>query len=280
MANETSVLGILAGSGTLPRRAADAARGNGRSVFIVAFQGQTDAATVDGIPHAWVKLGEAGQTIAELKKAGVGDLVMAGPIRRPSISELGLDWRGAQLFARIGARALGDDGLLTAVTRELEQEGFCLVGVDEILAGSLAGIGVLGKHAPDEQAHNDIMRGIEVVRALGTADVGQAAVVQQGLVLGVEAIEGTDALLDRVAVLARRGPGGVLVKLAKPQQDRRLDLPTVGPATIARAKRAGLRGIAVEAAGTLLLEQKACAETADQEGLFLVGLGPEDMTRR
>jgi DUF1009 family protein len=273
-------LGILAGGGALPRRLAESAGGRGRPVFVIAFHGQTDPATIDGLPHAWVRLGEAGRAIAELKRVGVTELVMAGPVRRPSWSEIGLDWRGAQLVARIGTRALGDDGLLKAVIRELEMEGFTLIGADQVIGGGLAPAGVLGQHAPDAQALADIARGIAVARALGQADVGQAVVVQQGLVLGVEAIEGTDALLVRAGDLRRGGPGGVLVKIAKPQQDRRADLPTVGPATLDQAAAAGLRGIAVEAAGTIIIDLAACIASADRLGLFLVGIDPKEIAAR
>jgi DUF1009 family protein len=269
-------LGILAGGGLLPRRLAEAAQSGGRPVFIIAFEGQTDPATVDGLPHRWVRLGQTALTIGQLKQAGVSDLVMAGPVRRPSLSELGLDWRGVQLFARIGARALGDDGLLRAIARELESEGFRLIGLHVVLAELLAPAGALGRCVPDDQANADIVRGVEVARALGLADVGQAVVVQQGLVLGVEAIEGTDALLDRTARLARGGPGGVLVKIPKPQQDRRIDLPMIGPATIARAAAAGLRGVAVEAGGTILADRAAAIEAADRAGLFIVGIKPAE----
>jgi len=280
MGTDATPLGILAGGGTLPRRLAETAREAGRPVFLVAFQGQTDPATVADLPHVWVRLGEAGRAIAELKRAGATDLVMAGPVRRPSWSEIGLDWRGAQLVARIGARALGDDGLLRAVAQELESEGFRLVGADDVIGGGLAPTGILGRHAPDEQALADIARGVEVARALGQADVGQAVVVQQGLVLGVEAIEGTDALLARVTDLRRAGPGGVLVKIAKPHQDRRVDLPTIGPATIDRAAEAGLRGVAVEAAGTIIVDLAVCVAAADRAGLFLVGIDPKEAAAR
>ncbi len=274
MGNNTGALGILAGGGTLPRRVAEAAAAQGRPVFIVAFAGQFDPATVDGFPHIALRIGEAGRIIAEMKKAGVVDLVMAGGVRRPTISELGLDWRGVQLFARIGARALGDDGLLAAIGRELEREGFRLVGAGEILAGGIVPAGMLGRHQPDEQARADIAHGFHVARALGAVDIGQAVVVQQGLVLGVEAIEGTDALLRRVGPLRRDGPGGVLVKAPKPQQDRRIDLPTIGPATVRLAAQAGLRGIAVEAGATILLDRDEAMSAADTAGLFLIAIDP------
>jgi DUF1009 family protein len=231
---------------------------------------------VSGFPHVWVRLGAAGRTIAELKKAGVTDLVMAGPVRRPTIAELGLDWRGMQLFARIGKRAaLGDDGLLSAVAAELEQEGFHLLGADQVLSSGTAQAGILGRHIPDADETRDVDWGVHVARALGVLDIGQAVVVQQGIVLGVEAIEGTDALLSRVSALRRAGPGGVLVKIAKPQQDRRVDLPTIGPNTVALAAAAGLRGIAVEAAGTILLDRAQTIAAADEAGLFLVAVTVE-----
>jgi DUF1009 family protein len=268
-------LGILAGGGTLPRRVAEAAAAQGRPVFIVAFTGQFDPATVEGFPHISLRIGLAGRILSEMRKAGVVDLVMAGGVRRPSLSELGLDWRGVQLFARIGAGALGDNGLLAAIGHELEREGFRLVGASEILAGGAVGAGVLGQQHPDEQARSDIAHGVLVARALGVVDVGQSVVVQQGLVLGVEAIEGTDALLRRVGPLRRDGLGGVLVKIAKPQQDRRIDLPTIGPATVALAVEAGLRGIAVEAGSTIILDQAATVAAADEAGLFLIALDPK-----
>ena len=267
-----STLGILAGGGSLPRRVAEAARDQGRAVFIVAFAGQHDPATVEGFSHSVLRIGEAGRIIAEMKKAGVVDLVMAGGVRRPSLSEIGLDWRGVQLFAKIGAGALGDDGLLATIGRELEREGFRVVGPNEILGSGTAAAGILGRHTPDAQADADIAHGLRVAKTLGAVDIGQAVVVQQGLVLGVEAIEGTDALLERVGPLKREGLGGVLVKIAKPQQDRRVDLPTIGPATVARAAAAGLRGVAIEAGATIVLDRAETVAAADAAGLFLIAV--------
>jgi DUF1009 family protein len=272
MVTSAGPLGILTGGGRLPRLVAETAVAEGRPVFMVAFQGQADPLSVSGFPHVWARLGEAGKTISELKKARVVDLVMAGAIRRPSLGELGLDWRGTQLFARIGARALGDDGLLRAVTRELELEGFRLIGADAVLANALAAAGIMGVHAPDSQANADIAHGVRVARALGALDIGQAVVVQQGLVLGVEAIEGTDALLVRAGEQRRDGPGGVLIKIAKPGQERRVDLPTIGIQTVTRAAQSGLRGIAIEASSSLVLDRAATIARADEAGLFLVGL--------
>jgi DUF1009 family protein len=265
-------LGILAGGGELPGRLIGACRAMGRDYFVLAFEGHADAAMVGDSPHAWVRLGEAGTGIKLLKDAGCVELVMAGPVRRPTLKELRPDWRTTKFFARIGLSALGDDGLLKAVIRELEDEGFFVVGIETILTDVLAPVGVLGKHAPDEQAEADIARGVEVARGIGALDVGQGVVVQQGIVLAVEAVEGTDAMIRRCRDLRREGPGGVLVKVKKPGQERRADLPTIGLATVQAAAAAGLRGIAVEAAGTLVVGRERMVAEADAKGLFVVGI--------
>ena len=265
-------LAILAGGGTLPARIAKAVRGQGREVFIVAFDGHTDPETVAGLPHVWSRFGAAGTILRRLHEEGVGEVVLAGPVKRPSFTELMPDWRTARFLARVGTRALGDDGLLRAVVREVEEDGFRVVGLHDLLKDLLTVIGPVGRLVPDGDAERDIARAVEVARAMGGLDVGQGAVVQQGIVLAVEAIEGTDAMLDRCAALARPGPGGVLVKVKKPKQDRRIDLPTMGITTVEKAAAAGLRGIAVEAGGSLLVDRSAVAAAADRLGLFVVGI--------
>lgn len=265
-------LAILAGGGTLPARIAEAVRGQGRDVFVVAFDGHTDPQTVAGLPHLWSRFGAAGTILRRLHEEGIGEVVLAGPVRRPSFTELMPDWRTARFLARVGTRALGDDGLLRAVVREVEEDGFRVVGLHELLKDLLTVVGPVGRLMPDADAERDIARGVEVARALGALDVGQGAVVQQGIVLAVEAIEGTDAMLGRCAGLIRPGPGGVLVKVKKPKQDRRIDLPTMGVTTVERAAASGLRGIAVEAGGSLLVDRAAVAEAADRLGLFVVGI--------
>ncbi len=205
-------------------------------------------------------------------KNHVTELVLAGGLQRPSLAALRPDWRAAKLFARVGYRALGDDGLLSAVVKELEQEGFRVVGADQLLGRALVPEGPLGRIRPDELSQADIERGLRVARTLGALDVGQAVVVQQGLVLGVEAIEGTDELLLRCAALRREGPGGVLVKVEKPGQEPRADRPTIGLRTILLAAEAELRGVAVEANATIVLDRDEVIQAADRAGLFLVGV--------
>jgi DUF1009 family protein len=265
-------IGIVAGGGALPRRVVETCRAAGREVFVLAIEGAAEPATVKGVPHAWCRLGAAAAGLDLLRAHGVSDLVLAGAIRRPSLAALRPDRRAARFFARIGRRALGDDGLLSAVVKELEEEGFRVLGAETLLAQALVPPGPLGRHRPDRQAEADIARGLAIARAIGALDIGQAVVVQQGLVLGVEAIEGTDALMRRCAALRRAGPGGVLVKLDKPGQEGRVDRPTIGPRTVALAAETGLRGIAVAAGATIVLDCDAVIRAADDSGLFILGV--------
>jgi hypothetical protein len=269
-------LGILAGGGPLPGRVAAAAQAGGRAIFLVGLEGFAEVAVLAPFPHAFVRLGAAGRILALLREHECHDLVLVGPVRRPSIFDLRPDAEGARVLARIGRAAFaGDDGLLAAVVRVLAEEGFSVIGAHEILTEAVGPRGVLGPIAPDAQAMADIARGVAVVHALGTADVGQACVVQQGIVLALEAIEGTDAMLARAGPLARPGPGGVLVKLVKPGQDRRADLPAIGPGTVRAAAAAGLRGIAFEAGGTILTDRPALVQAAEDARLFLIGIDPK-----
>jgi UDP-2,3-diacylglucosamine hydrolase len=268
-------LGIVAGAGALPRCLVDACRAVGREVFVLALEGEAEPETVAGVPHAWCRLGAAATGLALLRDNRVEELVLAGGVRRPSLAALRPDWRAARLFARIGFIALGDDGLLSAVVRELEHEGFRVVGADQVLEGALLPPGPLSRLRPDQEAEADIAHGIRVAAVLGTLDIGHAVVVQQGLVLGVEAIEGTDALMRRCAGLRRPGAAGVLVKLEKPGQERRADRPAIGPQTVAVAAETGLAGIAAEAGATLVIDRAAVAAAADAAGLFVIGISRE-----
>ena len=265
-------LGIVAGGGGFPGLLIAACRAEGRPFHVLALSGHADPAVIADAPADWIRLGEAGSGFVRLHAAGVEEVVMIGPVRRPALRELAPDLRTARFFAKVGLKALGDDGLLRAVVHELEEEGFRVVGIDEVLADCLAPAGLWTRAAPDPQAESDLRRGLEVAAGLGRLDVGQAVVVQQGIVLGVEAAEGTDRLIRRCADLRRAGPGGVLVKIRKPDQDRRVDLPTIGPDTVAAVAAAGLRGIAVEAGGTLVLGRRQVIDESDRLGLFVAGV--------
>jgi len=273
--NRQPKLGIIAGGGALPARLASAAQTAGRAVFVIKLDGHADDPALDEYPNVSTRLGAAAKILDAMRANECRDVVLAGKVARPSFSAIRPDWRAAKLLMKVGMKALGDDGLLRLVGEELEREGFRLVGAHDILADLAVSEGVLGAIAPDDQAISDARHGLSVARILGQADVGQGCVVQQGLVLALEAIEGTDEMVRRSAKYRREGVGGVLVKASKPQQDKRLDLPAIGLTTIEEAHLAGLRGIALLAGGTMIIDRAAVIARADALGMFVLGLGDE-----
>ncbi|MCB9989161.1 MAG: UDP-2,3-diacylglucosamine diphosphatase LpxI [Rhodospirillales bacterium] len=271
-------LGIIAGGGGLPSRLVAACDKAGIDVFIVGFEGQTDPQVFSGRKHLLTRLGAAGHIFKTLKERKIDDLVLIGSIRRPSLAELRPDIRTAGFFARLGVKALGDDGILSALREEIESEGFTVHPVQDFARDLLMPEGLIGKKKPSKADQADIERGIEVSQALGALDVGQSVIVQEGIVLGVEGVEGTDALIRRCKAYKRAGRGGVLVKTCKPQQDIALDLPTMGPETVRLCAEAGLAGIIVQAGTALLLEPEEVAGLADKNKMFVMGvvLKPQD----
>lgn len=265
-------LGILAGGGVLPARLIQACQESERPYFVIAIIDQTDPDSLGNSSHAWMRLGEIGKAIDKMREEGVQELVMAGPVRRPTAASLRPDAWTAKFVAKATFKALGDDGLLSLLISEFEKEGFRVIGVNDVLTDLVAPEGIYGSVVPDDVAKKDIERGVEVASELGRLDVGQAVIVQQGLVLAVEAIEGTDEMLDRTGDLKREGVGGVLVKIKKPGQEQRVDLPTIGVQTIEGAARAGLRGIAIEANHALIVDFGEVVRLADQNGLFITGI--------
>ncbi len=267
-------LGILAGKGALPLQIAEAAEAQGRRPFVIAFEGQVDAGIFHAYPHAQTRLGAARRTIRLLKKEGCEDIIFAGSVKRPTFTELRPDWRAARIFAKAGLAWLGDDGLLNVIKKELESEGFKVIAAQDVLHTLLMPHGLLTDDSAilNDEIRKDIQRGCAVLSALAPVDVGQAVIVQQGIILTVEAIEGTAEMIRRSSTLKRQGRGGILIKMSKPQQDARLDLPTIGPETVEQAHQAGLIGIAVEAGRAILLEQETTLDLCKKYGLFLIGV--------
>lgn len=268
-------LGLLAGSGDLPQKIIQTCLKQDKLIHIIAFHNQTPQNFIQNLPetvtHDWVHIGAVGKILKLLKQQGVTDIVFAGTVKRPSWSELKLDWVGLKWLKKIGWKSLqGDNGLLSSVVALLESEGFKIMHISQILDNLLAPEGVLGKVQPTKEDWLDIKRGIEVLTTLGPCDVGQAIIVQEGLVLGIEAIEGTEALITRCDHLRRSGKNGVLIKIAKPQQSRLVDLPTIGEETIKQS--CNLSGIAVQAEATQILNMIDTIEQADQAGIFIVGV--------
>ncbi|HVV60300.1 MAG TPA: UDP-2,3-diacylglucosamine diphosphatase LpxI [Pseudolabrys sp.] len=274
-----SPLAIICGSGTLPFAVADAAIKRGRKVVLFAVRGAADAVRVAGYPHQWGALGQFGRLQRLLREAGCRDVVFIGGLVRPGFWQIRFDLKTLLLMPRI-ARAFrgGDNHLLSGLARIFEQHGFRLLGAHEVAPEILVPEGVIGSVAMTERDRSDVDAGLAYLRAAGPHDVGQAVVVSGGHVLAVEAIEGTDHMLARVAELRASGRirapvgSGVLVKAPKPQQDRRFDLPSIGPQTVEEVARAKLAGIAVVAGETIIAEPQQVIAAADDAGIFVAGV--------
>jgi DUF1009 family protein len=276
-----SALGLIAGGGELPRAVAQAVRAAGRDVFVVPLVGSVTEDWVRDFPHEFLSPGEPGRIVKAMRGAGVSQVLLAGRVDRPKFSEMKLDAKGMLLLPKaIAAARQGDDSLLRFIVGICEDEGFTAVSVAEAAPALVAPDGLLGRVAPDGEHQADILQAFKIVHALGALDVGQAAVVCEGLTLTVEAAEGTDAMLARIPSLREslRGTAdkkrGVLVKALKPTQDRKTDLPVVGVQTVRNAAAAYLAGIALEAGAALVLDKAAVAAEADRLGLFVIGIKP------
>ena len=274
-------LGLVAGGGPLPIALAMGARAVGRPLFVVRLKGFAGPG-LEAFEGADAGVAELGKVFELLRGAGCQAVCFAGVVARPDFSALKPDLRGLKaLPGALAAARRGDDALMRYLLGEFEKEGFAIEGAQEVDAGLTLGEGVLGAVAPGPDHQADIAAALRTARAIGALDIGQAAVVVDGLVLAVEAQEGTEAMLRRCADLpaalhgsptARRG---VVAKAPKPIQERRIDLPVIGPDTVERAAAAGLAGVAGEARGVLVIDRDGMIETADRLGLFIVGVAPD-----
>jgi DUF1009 family protein len=265
-------LAIVAGKGDLPARIAEACSRQNRDYVMIGIEDNTPPETVEQHPHFWIKLGALGKAFEIMRGNDVGSLVMAGRIERPSITTLRPDATTARLLAKLGTKLFaGDDRLLSTIIKFMEEEGFSVVGIDDVLDDVLMPEGLITKVFPNKQSQADIEIGVAMAKEIGRLDIGQAVVVQQGHVLGVEAMEGTDNLIARCGALKTAERGGVLVKVKKPHQERRVDLPTIGVETVRRVAEAGLLGIAIEAGGSLIVDRKAVEREANEHNVFVVG---------
>ncbi len=272
-------LGIICGGGSVPLAVADAVSQHGRKVVLLPLIGWADEKAVAQYPHHWVHLGQFGRLCRLARNAGCRDLVFIGTLIRPSPWKCRLDWLTIRFLPQIlGSFRGGDDHLLSGIGRLFESQGFLLVGAHEVAPEILVAQGPVGSRTPGARDLEDIARGLALIAAVGPFDVGQAAIVANGHVIALEATEGTDQMLARVAELRRNGrlrapPGvGVLVKAPKPTQDRRFDLPAVGPPTVELAAKAGLAGVAILAGGAVIAEPQRVAKLADEAGIFVVGV--------
>jgi DUF1009 family protein len=269
---ELSKLGLIAGGGQIPALIRDTCHREGRPLYIAALNGFCAPDTVRGVEHGWFDLPQVGALMKALKASGVQEVCLCGSVAKPDFTALKPDLKGALLLPRILKAALtGDDAILRVVMEAFEREGFRPIGADSLMSSLLVREKTYGNRLPTEVQMADVAVALAAARQLGAEDRGQAAVAAQGRIVSLEDDTGTDALLRRVAA-EPSARGGVLVKCAKPQQDRRVDLPTIGVTTVENAAAAGLAGIAVEAGAALMVDAAATAEAADRLRLFLIGL--------
>ena len=272
-------LAIICGGGSLPRVVAEAVDRAGRRCVLFPIRGWVEPATVAAFPHHWIDLGKYGRFRRLMQTEGCRDIVFIGTVLRPSLAQIRLDCETIKTLPAI-FRAFrgGDNHLLSTLGRILDGHGYRLIGAHEIAPDILVPEGPLGRLAPSPRDEADIALALALLRATSPFDVGQAAVIADRHVLAVEAAEGTDRMLERVAELRRQGriqtkPGtGVLVKAAKIGQDHRFDLPTIGPKTVEGVGRAGLAGIAVVAGATIMAEPQEIVRRADAAGVFAIGV--------
>ena len=274
---------IICGGGSIPFAVADAVVRQGRRPVLFPFRGWADAKAVERYPHYWSYIGQFGRFLRIARREGCRDVIFIGSLVRPAIWEIRLDWKTFRLLPWIIRQFYGgDDHLISGMARLFEEHGFRLLAAQDVAPEILMPEGLLAGKKPSERDQADIAHGLALIEAIGRFDVGQAVVVANKHVLGVEAAEGTDQLLARMAELRRsrriRSPEGtgVLVKAPKPAQDRRFDLPSIGPATVEAAAAAGLAGIAVLAGGTIVADPARMVSSADKAGLFVVGVSPEN----
>ncbi|MEX2034403.1 MAG: UDP-2,3-diacylglucosamine diphosphatase LpxI [Xanthobacteraceae bacterium] len=276
-------IGIVCGGGTVPFAVADGALGD-RRIVLFALRGVADPKRVAAYPHHWIRFCEIGRLCRLARKEGCRELVFIGLQQRPKLREMRIDVLTWQLLPRLIRLFHGGDAhLLEGVIKIFEEQGFTVLGSHELAPSILIPPGPAGRNVPNERNLADIARGIALLHATGPYDVGQAVVVASNQILAVEAAEGTDAMLARVAEMRRIGripaAGGVLIKAPKPQQDLRIDLPTIGPKTVEGALRAKLDGIAAVAGGSILAEPARVADMANRDNLFVVGIDPDGSIR-
>ncbi len=266
----SALVGLIAGSGALPGLLARACREAGDRTFVVGLTGSADAAQFDDPPDVWSSLGEPTLIFSALHETGVTDVIMAGGVRRPDLSTFRPDFRAAAFLTRVAIRAMGDDTLMRALAREIETEGFRIVGIKDVAPTLLAPLGPIGRYPLPSSLGLDAGLGLRAARDLGRADLGQAVVVADGKIIDRESKDGTDALIARVERRHHEAPA-ILVKCRKPQQDDRFDLPAIGPDTVIACGRARIAGIVVEHGQTVVIDRGSVAVAADAAEMFVVG---------
>jgi DUF1009 family protein len=268
-------MGIIAGSGQFPLLVARAARAGGARVFICGFEDQTGAELADEADgFIRINIGQFGRLLSFFKKHEVSRVCLAGAIKKSRALDLRPDLRAAKLILKL-YKNHGDDAILRAVLEELQEEGLEVLPASGFLPELLGPAGTLTRKKPGPEEWKSIRHGWGIGKALGVYDIGQCLVLRKNMVVAVEALEGTDAVLERGGELG--GEGCVALKMLKPGQDLRVDLPSIGLETVRILTRLRYACLAYEAGSTLFFDRSSALSLAEEQGLAVVGLRPEDL---
>jgi DUF1009 family protein len=264
-------LAIIAGAGYLPKHVCEACKEQRIPYVVIGLENETTFELFKDEKIHSFKIYNISKIIEFMKSEEVNYITFAGKVRRAHISRLLLDFKGAILFAKVIRNGLNDSAILKTVLDFIEKEGFKIIAPEKVAHNIILTKGLITKSKPDQIAEKDIKQGIKILRGIASFDVGQALVIQNGLVLGVEAAEGTDDLIKRCGEIRQEGEGPILIKIIKPEQDKRVDMPCIGPETIMNAQKFGIRGIAAESGSTLVLDQVSTVKLANRFGIFIYG---------
>jgi UDP-2,3-diacylglucosamine hydrolase len=270
-----SKIAVIAGSGNLPKLIIETLRKSNTDFIVLAVKDNADKSILENTKHHWINIDEFSKSIKILKNHNTTKITFVGHIQRPPLLSMKLDTTTMLLLAKFGMSKLrgGSDQLHSMIAKFVEDQGFNIIPPESIMPELLAPSGVIGKKKPSKKDENDIDIGKKVLIKLGDMDIGQSVIVENGLVLGIEAAEGTDQLIKRCADLKKEKERlGVLVKMKKTTQEKRIDLPAIGINTIENAYNAGLKGIAIKAGSSLIIDIKKVITTANEYGIFLIGI--------
>lgn len=267
-------LGIIAGKGNLPKLIIEKCQKAQTPFTVILIKDQADPAEYQFLKPAILEIGQVSELLKVFKENKVTEIVFAGGVKKPSFSNLKTDKKGAALLSKIVAgKIFGDDNILTTITKFFAKEGFKIVGVQDLVTDLVVKKGILTKLKPGKSDLENIKIGVEALKLMADLDVGQALAVQQKQIIAIEALEGTDELIKRSTKIAfKEGDKPILIKIKKQNQNKKIDLPTIGVKTIANLAKSGFKGIAFEAGSTLILEKEKIVELANGLGIFVVAV--------
>ena len=265
-------LAIIAGNGSIPFYLIEECKKIGREYCLIIIEGHGKELSEKYDPDYIVSLSKMGRAVKYVKNIGIKHILMVGGVKRPSLKNIIPDLWTAKFLTTISSKVSGDNSVLSKLTKALEREGFIIVAPEEVLPNLICPKGTLGKVKPNQQNNEDISTGYRIAKIIGANDIGQSIIIENGLVIAVEAAEGTDRMIKRSLILKKEKKAGVLIKVIKPMQDKRIDRPVIGIDTIKAVKKAGLDGIALESNEILILNYSDVILYADEEGLFVEGI--------